>query len=95
MFQLIAHKKNERLGWTGDTQVFVNTACYNMDSYLFYKKYKNDLRGDQVLYFEGDSPSYCPSLKHQAKNGGAVWSDAGTIIPWIYKEKNIWIFILF
>ena len=75
-------QRNERLGWTGDTQVFVNTACYNMDSYVFYKKYMNDLRGDQIMYFNGDIPTFCPSLKHQAKNGGAVWADAGTIIPW-------------
>ena len=75
-------QRDERLGWTGDTQVFVNTACYNMDSYIFYKKFMNDLRGDQILYFEGDIAAYSPSLKMQAMHGGAVWSDAGTIIPW-------------
>ena len=31
-------QRDERLGWTADTQVFVNTACYNMDAYIFYKK---------------------------------------------------------
>ena len=64
------------MGWTGDTQVFVNTACYNMDSYIFYKKYMNDLRGDQILYYKGDIPSISPSLKHQLNNGGAGWADA-------------------
>ena len=75
-------QRDERLGWAGDTQVFVNTACYNMDTYIFYKKYMNDIRGDQILYFNGDIAAYSPSLKHQAMNGGAVWADSATIIPW-------------
>ena len=75
-------QRDERLGWTADTQVFVNTACYNMDSYIFYKKYMYDLRGDQTMYYDGDIPAFSPSLKHQANNGGAVWADAGTIVPW-------------
>ena len=75
-------QRDERLGWAGDTQVFVNTACYNMDTYIFYKKYMNDIRGDQILYYKGDIAAYSPSLKHQAMNGGAVWSDSATIIPW-------------
>ena len=76
-------QRDERLGWTADSQVFTNTACYNMDSYNFYKKYMKDLRGDQTMYFNGDIPMFSPSLKNQADNGGAVWADAGTIIPWV------------
>ena len=75
-------QRDERFGWTADSQVFSNTACYNMDSYIFYKKYLKDLRGDQTMYFDGDLPMISPSLKHQLFNGGAVWADAGTIIPW-------------
>ena len=75
-------QRDERLGWTADTQVFVNTASFNMDTYIFYKKHMKDLRADQELYFDGDLPMFCPSLKKQAGNGGAVWADAGTIIPW-------------
>ena len=86
-------QRDERLGWTGDTQVFLNTACYNMDSYIFYRKYLNDLRGDQTMYYEGDIPKYSPSLKLQAGKGGAVWADAGTIVPWNlylnYGDKNM------
>ena len=86
-------QRDERLGWTGDSQVFLNTACYNMDSYIFYKKYMNDLRGDQVLYYKGDIPKYSPSLKNQTGSGGSVWADAGTIIPWNiylnYGDKNL------
>ena len=86
-------QRDERLGWTADTQVFVNTACYNMDTYIFYKKFLNDLRGDQTMYFKGDIPMYSPSLKKEAGEGGAVWADAGTIIPWNiylnYGDKNL------
>ena len=86
-------QRDERLGWTADTQVFVNTACYNMDTYIFYKKFLNDLRGDQTMYFNGDIPMYSPSLKKEAGEGGAVWADAGTIIPWNvylnYGDKNL------
>ena len=63
-------QRDERLGWTADTQVFVNTACYNMDTYIFYKKYMNDLRGDQTIYFDRDIPDFYQSLKKQAKNCG-------------------------
>ena len=53
-----------------------------MDAYIFYKKFIKDIRGDQILYYGGDIPAFSPSLKRQAGVGGAVWSDAGTIIPW-------------
>ena len=75
-------QRDERLGWTGDTQVFSNTACFNMDSYIFYEKFMKDLRGDQLLYYDGNIPAYSPSLRNQAGDGGAVWSDVGTILPW-------------
>lgn len=75
-------QRDERLGWTADTQVFVNTACYQMDCKDFYRKYMRDLRADQQLYYQGDIPAYSPSLKGEAIHGGAVWADAGAIIPW-------------
>ena len=75
-------QRDERLGWTADTQVFVNTACYQMDCKDFYRKYMRDLRADQTMYYDGDIPAYSPSLRGEAIHGGAVWADAGTIIPW-------------
>ena len=86
-------QRDERLGWTGDAQVFSNTACYNMDAYNFYKKYIKDLREDQQLYYDGDFPMWSPSLKKQCDSGGAVWADVGTILPWNlymnYGDKNL------
>ncbi len=75
-------QRDERMGWTADTQVFVNTACYQMDCRDFYRKYMRDMRADQQLYYEGNIPAYSPSMKKQAIPGGAVWADAGVIIPW-------------
>ena len=75
-------QRDERLGWTADTQVFVNTACYLADCKAFYRKYMQDLRADQTRYYGGDVPAYSPSLKGAAVHGGAVWADAATIIPW-------------
>lgn len=75
-------QRDERLGWTADTQVFAATACYQTDAYSFYNKYLADLRYDQQTYYNGDFPMYSPSLRHEAGNGGAVWSDCGTILPY-------------
>ena len=60
-------QRDERLGWTADTQVFVNTACYQMDCKDFYRKYMRDLRVDQVRYGGGDLPAYSPSLKPKSR----------------------------
>ena len=74
-------QRDERLGWTGDAQVFAATASMNMLTEKFYEKFLKDLRGDQIRYYDGNIPSYSPSLKRSATVGGAVWSDAATIIP--------------
>ncbi len=86
-------QRDERYGWMGDAQVFSNTACFNMDSYVFYKKFIKDMREEQVAYYDGDFPMWCPSMKKKCQNGGAVWADAGAIIPWNiymnYGDKNL------
>ena len=75
-------QRDERLGWTGDTQVFADTACYQMDCKDFYRKFMRDLREDQLRYCDGNLPMFSPSLKGKGGKGGAVWSDVGTILPW-------------
>lgn len=75
-------QRDERLGWTADTQVFVNTACYQMDCKDFYRKFMRDMRADQTMYLGGDIPMFSPVLKNKESHGGAVWADAGTIVPW-------------
>ena len=75
-------QRDERLGWTADTQVFASTASYNAETYSFYKKFMRDMSYDSNKYYGGDFPMYSPSLKGTCGAGGAVWSDAGVIVPW-------------
>ena len=73
-------QRNERLGWTGDAQVFASTASFNMDTRAFYAKFLKDLRAEQ-LRSDGAVASYIPSLEGMA--GSSVWGDAATIIPMV------------
>ena len=78
-------QRDERLGWTGDAQVFANTACFNMNCEAFYRKYIRDLRYDQQKFLGGDIPMYSPCLGDAAP-GGPAWADAAVIIPWTVYE---------
>lgn len=73
-------QRSERLGWTGDAQVFTPTACYNMDTRAFYNKFYKDIYSDQ-LRRGGAVPSYIPSFGVYAMNGAAVWADVATMSP--------------
>jgi len=75
-------QRDERLGWTGDAQVFFNTAAYNMNVAPFFKKWLNDLKADQ--YEDGRVPAVIPITLKRANDGSAGWADAATIIPWDY-----------
>jgi alpha-L-rhamnosidase len=75
-------QRDERLGWTGDAHPFSRTACYHMNCLPFYAKFLDDLRADQIMYYQGNIPMYSPSLKGTPKSGGAVWADAATILSW-------------
>lgn len=54
-------QRDERLGWTGDAQVFAGTASFNMDTAAFYQKFIHDLRNEQVKY-DGILPGVIPVL---------------------------------
>ncbi|MBL1125085.1 Bacterial alpha-L-rhamnosidase [Streptococcus suis] len=73
-------QRDERLGWSGDANVFSNTALFNMDVYPFYRKYLRDLSIEQQLN-DGRAPMYAPSFRNP-DGGGAIWGDAVTFIPW-------------
>ncbi len=73
-------QRDERLGWTGDAEVFWRAASYDMDLTQFSKKFAADLRGTQV-----GTPMYgifAPGTSTQNAGHGAGWSDAGVIVPW-------------
>ncbi len=69
-------QRDQRLGWTGDTQVFVRTGAYNQDVAAFFTKWLNDLDDEQSA--EGAFPNMAPSL-HGGWSPG--WADAGVIVP--------------
>ena len=78
-------QRDERLGWTGDAQVFVRTACFNMDVASFFTKWLVDL--DDAMLPDGDYPCVAPDILSHTDGlnlsaGGPGWSDAGVICPW-------------
>ncbi|MGO2521021.1 MAG: family 78 glycoside hydrolase catalytic domain, partial [Microbacterium sp.] len=74
--------RDERMGWSGDINVFAPTAVYNMDSLNFLSKWLVDLQDGQNAAgdYHGVAP-YTPSLA--CCGGGTGWSDAGITVPWV------------
>lgn len=72
-------QRDERLGWTGDAQVFAPTASYNMDTRAFYDKFLKDLRTEQKKW-NGSVVNFIPNYTNQP-GGSSVWGDAATFIP--------------
>ncbi len=85
-------QRDERLGWTGDAQVFCRTAAINFDVRNFFKKWLGDLRIEQKP--NGAIMGTCPERFNDGYNTriSAGWGDAATIIPWtmyeIYNDKS-------
>ena len=73
-------QRDERMGWTGDAEVFCPTALFESDATAFYRKFLYDLRTEQKS-LGGMVPVVIPSFD-QKKLCGAAWSDAATIMPW-------------
>lgn len=71
-------QRDERLGWTGDTQIFARTALYNSDAADFYRKWMRDLRHSQRE--DGAYPDIAPFCNFW-DYGKAAWADAGIIVP--------------
>jgi len=72
-------QRDERLGWTGDAQVFVRTACFNYDVEKFFMKWLADMAADQ--HEDGYVGHVIPDII-QDPNASAAWGDAATICPW-------------
>lgn len=71
--------RDERLGWTGDINVFSGTAAYNMESARFLAKWLRDLRDGQSD--AGAFPNVAPTIASVGE-GAAGWGDAGVTVPW-------------
>lgn len=83
-------QRDERLGWTGDAQVFSPTAAFNFDVSAFYTKWLRDLAADQLP--NGSVPHVIPDVLNGG--GGATgWADAALVVPWntylAYGDKRI------
>jgi len=77
-------QRDERMGWTGDAQVFCGTASFNMDTYAFYNKYLYDLYEEQKTR-NGCVPHVIPDMimnENIDDEGSSAWGDAATIMPW-------------
>jgi hypothetical protein len=83
-------QRDERLGWTGDAQIFARTATYNMDVAAFFTKWLVDLEDAQTK--EGAFPDVAPH-KVAMGSGVAAWGDAGVICPWaiyqVYGDRRV------
>ena len=73
-------QRDERLGWTGDAQVFVRTACLNYDVERFFAKWLQDVAAEQTE--DGAVNRFVPNWFCGEVYGRAAWGDAATICPW-------------
>jgi alpha-L-rhamnosidase len=76
-------QRDERLGWTGDAQVYIRTATLNSDVQAFFTKWLIDLEDAQGA--DGEFPKVAP-LVQNLEGGGPAWADAGIICPWTVYE---------
>ncbi len=72
-------QRNERLGWTGDAQIFIRTACFLAGAAPFYTKWLRDLKADQQT--DGGVPQVIPNIFPE-RYGASAWADAAVICPW-------------
>ena len=90
-------QRDERLGWTGDAEVFSRTASFNFNVNSFFIKWLKDLKADQ--FPNGAVPHVIPDILNkpnagpESQHGAAGWSDASIIIPYnlytTYGDKQI------
>lgn len=82
-------QRDERMGWTGDAQVFIRTACFHMGTAPFFTKWLRDLAADQlpdggVPFVVPDVLSGAPAADTMMKqpHSSSGWADAAVICPW-------------
>jgi len=81
-------QRNERLGWTADTQVFTETGTFFANTCGFFHKWLRDMRDTQSE--KGGYPGVAPQAQYGATEDNMMrvgWSDAGVIVPWtVWKQ---------
>lgn len=83
-------QRDERLGWTGDLQVFAPTASFLFDASGMLRSWLADLAVEQLEDHDGIVPMYVPFLPFlpfpmQADVG---WGDAAVVVPWVLYERT-------
>ena len=74
-------QRDERLGWTGDAQVFARAASINYDTERFFTKWLRDMESEQ--FENGEIPHVIPdALRVNGTRNSTAWCDAACIIPW-------------
>lgn len=83
-------QRDERLGWTGDAEIFSGTANFLMNTHAFFRKWLLDLEAEQAE--NGAIPHVVPDvltpvatqdmIDHMGMDGASGWADAATIVPW-------------
>ena len=78
-------QRNERLGWTADTQVFIETGTFFANTDRFFHKWTRDMRDSQSE--AGGFPGVAPTAQYGNEMMRLGWADAGIIVPWtIWKQ---------
>jgi len=78
-------QRDERLGWTGDLQVFSPTASFLYDVSGFLQSWLKDLALEQSKV-DGIVPPVIPNVMGKPF-GGAAWADAATVVPWVLYQR--------
>ncbi len=83
-------QRDERMGWTGDVNIFANSACFHMDSSAFFRHYAKSLYEEQKL-LKGAVPFFAPRPKVPVRentnpfyldSGACIWGDVAAGLPW-------------
>ena len=78
-------QRNERLGWTADTQVFAETGSFFANTDAFFHKWMRDMRDSQSA--TGGFPGVAPTAQYGGDMMRLGWADAGIIVPWtVWKQ---------
>jgi alpha-L-rhamnosidase len=79
-------QRDERLGWTGDIQVFSPTAAFLFDSAGFLTNWLADLAAEQQK--DGSVPFVVPDVLRNPGPATAAWGDAATVVPSVLYERT-------
>ncbi|MFD3308634.1 family 78 glycoside hydrolase catalytic domain [Streptomyces sp. NPDC058694] len=79
-------QRDERLGWTGDMQVFAPTAAFLFDTAGFLDSWLADLAAEQ--HPDGSVPFVVPDVLHTPSPAAAAWGDAATVVPWVLYRRT-------